>query len=241
MEQGPLVRKGPWDNRVPQALMGSLALWVQLALLDKRDHVETLVQLDQLETKEAPDQLEVQVSLGHQGPQAKQETEVVQAAQGHQETAALLDPRDSQATEEPQAQLARLVLLDQLDHPDPPVHLVLQEGQEVLVCRVILVLPDQLVLRVTEEHQDRQVMRVPPGLTEPKVQLDLRVQRDRLVHKGLQEQRVLQDRLDQLDRKVIQGNRETLDDKVPMDLKDRLEIVVRLDLQGNRDHPVHLD
>lgn len=179
--------------------------------------------------------------MGQQGLQAQQATEVVQAALGLQETAALRDPRDSQATEDPQVQPARLVRLDHLDQLDPPVHLVLPEGQEVLVCRVILVLPGQVVLRATEEPRDQRVKRVLRGQTEPKVQLDLRVQRGRSVHKGLQEQRVLQDRPDHLDRKVIQGNRETLDDKVPLDLKDRLEIVVRVDLRVLKGHPVQLD
>jgi hypothetical protein len=68
VQLGPLVRRGPWGYRVPQEPMGSLALWVQLALLDNRDHVETLVPLDQLETKEALVQLEIQVSLGQQDP-----------------------------------------------------------------------------------------------------------------------------------------------------------------------------
>jgi len=67
VQQGPLVRRVPWGHQVHQALMDNLVLRVQLALLDKRDHLDPLVQLGQLETKEVPVQLEIQVGQVHEG------------------------------------------------------------------------------------------------------------------------------------------------------------------------------
>lgn len=65
--QEPLVQRDPLGYQVPQVTTDSLALRVQLAPQDNKDHVEIPVQLDRLVTKEVPVQLEIQVSLGRQG------------------------------------------------------------------------------------------------------------------------------------------------------------------------------